>query len=111
MARVSKKKLCTDIIIINSQRLVFSIGHNRSLEMDFKALLHYALFHSRFGFFLSFWIFSRVFTHVFDINMLVSKARVKMREKREEITFFPILHYALGKNASWLHFFLVFWNV
>ena len=47
MARVSKKKLCTDIIIINSQRLVFSIGH-RSLEMDFKALLHYALFHSRF---------------------------------------------------------------
>ena len=39
-----------------------------------KALLHYALFHSRF-------LFSRVFPRVYETNILVSKTRVKTQEK------------------------------
>ena len=40
-----------------------------------KALLHFALFHSRF---------SRVFPRIYDTNMLVSKTRVKTQEKCKE---------------------------
>ena len=75
------------------------------------ALLHYALSHWRFSFYFAFFIFPRVFPRVLDINMLVSKTQVKMREKcnknakkiqnasptRENVS---ILYYALGKNAS-----------
>ena len=43
-----------------------------------KALLHYALIHLRFYFSH---VFARVMTRVFDTNMLVSKTRVKTREK------------------------------
>ena len=71
--------------------------------------------------------YSRVFPHVFprvyDINMLVSKTRMKTREEckknarkiknasptRENVS---ILHYALDKNANQLRFGLVlvsFW--
>ena len=70
-----------------------------------KGLLHYALIHLRFLF------FSR-FSRVFDTNMLVSKTRVKTREKcerkiknasptRDNVS---ILHYAMGKNVSQLRF-------
>ena len=62
-----------------------------------KALLHYALFHSCFGFFLHFSFFSRIFY----TNMLVLGVKSK---KPKKITFFPILHYALGKKVSWLFF-------
>ena len=54
-----------------------------------KALLHFTLFHSRFfllfPYFLAFFIFCLVSTCVFDTNMLVSKTRVKTREKHEKI--------------------------
>ena len=55
------------------------------------------------------------FTSVFDSNMLISKTRVKVREKREKNVrklpnmrktqeHFSILHFVLGKNASLLRF-------
>ena len=43
--------------------------------------------------------FSRIFTCVFDTNMLVFKTQVKTREK------LSIVHHALGKNVSQLRFF------
>ena len=87
--------------------------------LGLKALLHYALFHWRFSFYLTFFILPRVFPRVLDTNMLVSKTRVKTREKREKNARkiknasptrdnFSILHYALGKNASQLRFSHVF---
>ena len=64
-------------------------------------------------------VFPRVFPRVLDTNMLVSKTRVKTREKREKNARkiknasptrdnVSILHYALGKNASQLRFSRVF---
>ena len=47
------------------------------IKFNVKALLHYALFHSRFGF------FSR-FSSRLCYNMLVSKTRVEMQEKRKK---------------------------
>ena len=49
--------------------------------------------------------FFRVFTCVFDTNMFVSKAQVKMQEKHKKMQEkFSILHYAFGKNESPSHF-------
>ena len=64
--------------------------------MAIKALLHYICFVS-----LVLWIFSHVFTHVFDTNLLVSK-------NGSENVFVSIFHYALGKNASLVRFCCVF---
>ena len=75
--------------------------------------------------FLFFSRLSRVFTHVFDTNMLVSKMRVKTREKREKNARkiknaspkrdnVSILHYALGKtrvSCVFLAFFSRFTRV
>ena len=84
-----------------------------------KALLHYALYHWCFSFYLAFFILPRVFPRVLDTNMLVSKTRVKTRGKREKNArknnnasptrdIVSILHYALGKNASQMRFSRVF---
>ena len=59
--------------------------------------------------------FSPDFPHVYDINMLVSKTRVKTQEKCKKIVRkiknasptrenVSILHYALGTNAIQLRF-------
>ena len=50
---------------------------------------------------LAFWIFIVffIYTRIYDINMLVSKTRVKTQEN------VSILHYALGKNTCQLRFF------
>ena len=61
-----------------------------------------------------FWNFSNVFTHVFVINTLVSKTRVKTQEKRRKLpseNIFSILHYALDNNVSQLRLVLAFWNI
>ena len=74
--------------------------------------------------FLLFSRFSRVFSRVFDTNMLVSKTREKTRDKREKNARkiknasptrdnVSLLHYALGKNASQLRFgrvLVAFWS-
>ena len=51
--------------------------------------------------------FSCVFTHVLDTNMLISKMQVKTQEEKitQREPNARKLHYALGKNASWLRFF------
>ena len=90
---------------VPTARVIFTA--KTSFEVfSLKALLHYALFHSRFGFFLRF--SSRLCYQDVGIQNANENAR-KMKVKHEKIQNtsptrenVSISHYALGKNSSQL---------
>ena len=67
--------------ILQDISLLTSLKKQCSGHKGLKASIHYALIHLRFC--ISH-VLTRILTSVFDTNMLVSKARVKTREKREK---------------------------
>ena len=77
-------------------------------KLAVKALLHYALFHRRFSFYLAFFIlprdFPRLIPHVLDTNMSVSKPQVKNQEKSKKNARKIKNASPMQENVSFLHY-------